>query len=161
MRIDKILYHGRTPSLRSPLEYWAILYQNLTPCYPPVLPVPAGHEIFLGPSISMQGGQPRFCGWMSIGQLLQKGPYPQYSTWGDAEGSYYPKAYNQREPKHFGGHQGRPFPLSVHPTGHISSRRLGLTNLWTIYIPRPWGFGGNLAGSKASSNVIVHFRTSL
>ena len=41
-------------------------------------------------------------------------------------GSYYPKAHNQREPKHCGGHQGHPNPLAGHLSGHISLRQASI-----------------------------------
>ena len=46
--------------------------------------------------------------------------------------------------------------LSFDSTAGIVAR---LKNLWKIFIPRPQDFGGNLAESKTSSNVIICFWT--
>ena len=50
--------------------------------------------------------------------MLQQEPYPHYSTWGEAVGTYFPKAHNKIE-TNSRDYGGRPDILEGNPPGRI------------------------------------------
>ena len=61
--------------------------------------------------------------WLTIRKLSQQGPYLDPRNWGEAMSPYCFKTHDQPEPKHQGGTQSCPNPLTGHRPGRLSPRR--------------------------------------
>ena len=72
------------------------------------------------PSLSMQKDWPIIYDWLPLQLFLQQGTKTHFSAQGEAARPHCPNNHYQHEPKHRGGHHGRPNCMPGHPSGCIS-----------------------------------------